>query len=593
MAFHGVNFPAGFFDLPGATTPSAASSGPQGLDRNDPNQTGTQFTRGAPVPATPIPPPTYPGAASASRPHLTPIHIPRGFSATLNSPASAGTPDSGYGSAFGHRTPAFTRTFDRFRSAQPSPASPLDQRSRNPQYPQDLPDLFDCELSDDEEDDEEEDIQSQNGAIRLLKLYKAGHVTAEAGENGCWKIQCNRCTHWVKTSIPTRTPLSSSGQFSGVESHQTGNKCMYSPKFVRGATAPPAAHTEPDDAMDIDDDFDFAYGRSSSAPPEDIASRTASTQRPPDSTDNTTHPTLNDLPRQTASPNSPFESQNSADTPRPCSGVFVNWNIAAGSAGWTFPWHRVIQGGNSQTEFFRVEIDREGVTRAFSKKCGGPTAAADICVECEKIPGRLLELEGYAMNPKTHTNHRFLNYLQLTNLLADKDSELRRIRLKCANLTRKLGNCIKKLTDYRRLAFAVAESNYPRLTQLLSAGLRNGASPRKLINLLGDVVEGTVKYTPRPSTDSRTIDISLMAYILGGRKLLYALCHGSGLPSLRTLRRHMAFTRIMPTIGTISLSDITHNIEEVVLKPRAAAGRTKPRGVSLLIDETALLGTLS
>ncbi|KAJ7457020.1 hypothetical protein FB451DRAFT_1142947 [Mycena latifolia] len=210
------------------------------------------------------------------------------------------------------------------------------------------------------------------------------------------------------------------------------------------------------------------------------------------------------------------------------------------------------------------------------------------------------------MNPKTHTNHRFLNYLQLTNLLADKDSELRRIRLKvrrclllpqdeaetlfdqCANLTRKLGNCIKKLTDYRRLAFAVAESNYPRLTQLLSAGLRNGASPRKLINLLGDVVEGTVKYTPRPSTDSRTIDISLMAYILGGRKLLYALCHGSGLPSLRTLRRHMAFTRIMPTIGTISLSDIAHNIEEVVLKPRAAAGRTKPRGVSLLIDETAL-----
>ncbi|KAJ7504002.1 hypothetical protein B0H11DRAFT_2352998 [Mycena galericulata] len=134
----------------------------------------------------------------------------------------------------------------------------------------------------------------------------------------------------------------------------------------------------------------------------------------------------------------------------------------------------------------------------------------------------------------------------------------------------------------------IAESDYPRLTQLLSAGLRNGASPRKLINLLGDVVEGLVKYTPRPSTDSRTLDIGLMSYVLGGRKLLYALSHGMGLPSLRTLRRYMAFTRIMPTIGTINLSDIIHNIEQVVLKPREAAGRTKLRRVSLLIDETAL-----
>ncbi|KAJ7872498.1 hypothetical protein B0H14DRAFT_2344661, partial [Mycena olivaceomarginata] len=156
------------------------------------------------------------------------------------------------------------------------------------------------------------------------------------------------------------------------------------------------------------------------------------------------------------------------------------------------------------------------------------------------------------------------------------------------NLVRRLGNCIKKLIDWRRLAFAVADSDYPRLTQLLSAGLRNGAGPQRLINLLGDVVSGVVKYNPRPSTDSRTVDITLMAYILGGRKLLYALSHGCGLPSLRTLRRHAAFTRIMPTIGTIFISDIFHNIEEVVFKPRAAAGRTKLHGVSLLIDETAL-----
>ncbi|KAJ7089455.1 hypothetical protein C8R44DRAFT_892410 [Mycena epipterygia] len=79
-----------------------------------------------------------------------------------------------------------------------------------------------------------------------------------------------------------------------------------------------------------------------------------------------------------------------------------------------------------------------------------------------------------------------------------------------------------------------------------------------------------------------------MSYILGGRKLLYALSHGTGLPSLRILHRHMAFTRIMPAVGTIQIDNIHHNIQEVVLKPREAAARTKLRGVNLMIDEVAL-----
>lgn len=44
----------------------------------------------------------------------------------------------------------------------------------------------------------------------------------------------------------------------------------------------------------------------------------------------------------------------------------------------------------------------------------------------------------------------------------------------------------------------------------------------------------------------------------------------------------------MPTIGAISITDILHNIQEVVLKPRAAAGQTTLRGVNLMIDEVVL-----
>ncbi|KAJ6544738.1 hypothetical protein B0H10DRAFT_1853421, partial [Mycena sp. CBHHK59/15] len=134
----------------------------------------------------------------------------------------------------------------------------------------------------------------------------------------------------------------------------------------------------------------------------------------------------------------------------------------------------------------------------------------------------------------------------------------------------------------------VDECNIPQLTQLVSVGLCNGASPRKLTEVLHNVFEGVIKYTPHPSIETRTLDLSVISYNLGGCKLLYVMSHRLCLPSLHTLRRHMAFTHVMPTIGTISVVDIIHNIKEVVLKPRDATRHTKLRRVSMMIDEVAL-----
>jgi hypothetical protein len=70
------------------------------------------------------------------------------------------------------------------------------------------------------------------------------------------------------------------------------------------------------------------------------------------------------------------------------------------------------------------------VTRAFSKECDG-TAPTDLpCSKCAKIPQRLLELKDLAMNTKPHTNFRFLNYQQLTQLVKDKEFDLRKLRTK-------------------------------------------------------------------------------------------------------------------------------------------------------------------
>ncbi|KAJ7812994.1 hypothetical protein B0H14DRAFT_2605409 [Mycena olivaceomarginata] len=334
----------------------------------------------------------------------------------------------------------------------------------------------------------------------------------------------------------------------------------------------PDSDDEDKDTMNDDDvndlfDYDFDIHRSSSVPPEDMQAL---------------HPPFVSMTApQTTTSFASIEIPTSS-----CPDIIVEW--PQGSAGTTFPWHRVLD-GHFQTESFRVEIDGKGIVHAFSRDCDRSATGPSGCSSCAKLPKRVEELHNLASNHKPHTNYRYLNFSPLVQLATEKDAELHRWRLKCANLLKRVGNCIRKVADYRRFSWAIAESNVPRLRELLSVGLRNGASPRKLTNILEDVFEGVLKYTPHPTVNQRSLDLAKIGYNLGGRKLLYAMSHGLGLPSLRTLKRHMAFTRIMPTIGNISVTDIIHNIEEVIMKPRTLAQQAQELcGVNLMIDEVAL-----
>ncbi|KAJ7089456.1 hypothetical protein C8R44DRAFT_892411 [Mycena epipterygia] len=263
-----------------------------------------------------------------TRPVLTPLHIPPSFTSTMRTPAF-GTPYSGYNSSF---TFSYLTPASRHSSEyfQQSPSSPLQHR---PRYPVNLPDLVDLPPSDDEDPDDEEDVEPK------------------ASEN-----------------------------------------------------APPAPKNAPQtpdpNAMDVDEEpFESRHGRSSSAPPQDISQQPIDTEMSHFLIGSTSHFHTSTLPSADTSTfpsadNSSVIPNETSSNIRICSGAFVNWNIEAGSAGWTFPWHRVIQGSSTdpQTEFFRVEIDSGGVTRAFSKECTGITVT-DVCSECTKIPRRLLELQ--------------------------------------------------------------------------------------------------------------------------------------------------------------------------------------------------------
>ncbi|KAJ7890866.1 hypothetical protein B0H14DRAFT_2560992 [Mycena olivaceomarginata] len=240
MAFKNMKWADGFFpDLSG----TVSAPGPSATQ--DDQESHTSLSSASPtIFSTPLASysllPGHQHTESSSRPNLSPIFVPTAFTSHLHSPTTFGTPDSGYKSGF---TPASGTGF------QFSPTSPLDRRGKRA-YPADFddpPPLYHWPEEDDDSDDEDYDYHTvASDTERLLKLYNAGHVVAEVGVNKCWRLQCNCCSKWVNTSIPGRTPLSSPGQFSGLESHQTGNKCTYSPKYhVRAATAPPDPQTVP------------------------------------------------------------------------------------------------------------------------------------------------------------------------------------------------------------------------------------------------------------------------------------------------------------------------------------------------------------
>ncbi|KAK6995668.1 hypothetical protein R3P38DRAFT_2567181 [Favolaschia claudopus] len=252
----------------------------------------------------------------------------------------------------------------------------------------------------------------------------------------------------------------------------------------------------------------------------------------------------------------------------------------------TFPFHRV--GVHLGSLSFDVKILNRG-TRivGISEHCTGEALLNGCCIHCAKIPAEVSKLVDLASQADSRITHRYLSWAQIRDLLADRTEEVRKWRLKSLNSARNFATAVRRLADYGRFMEAIVENNIPRLQQPVSVGIRRGSSPNALIRTIQSALEGV--YQPRPVLDSRTLDIALLVFRLGGRKLLYAVNHGLGLPSLRTLRNHMAFTKVMPTVGMISIEDILHNIREVVLKPRDAAATPPPlRGVNILIDEVAL-----
>ncbi|KAI0689950.1 hypothetical protein BC835DRAFT_1281822, partial [Cytidiella melzeri] len=84
--------------------------------------------------------------------------------------------------------------------------------------------------------------------------------------------------------------------------------------------------------------------------------------------------------------------------------------------------------------------------------------------------------------------------------------------------------------------------------------------------------------------------VSLLVLRLGGQKLLYAMSQYIAIPSLRTLRWKAVFTKLMPSLGSPRLEEITHNIDTLFCSKVAALDPLCPfvSGICVQWDEVSI-----
>ncbi|KAG2757841.1 hypothetical protein P692DRAFT_20867349 [Suillus brevipes Sb2] len=373
-----------------------------------------------------------------------------------------------------------------------------------------------------------------------LQLYQYGELNTRLSESKSWELQCPDKGCWVKTGIRNHINLTSRGQFMPLEKHFRSCVCISQKSLQKQAV-------------------------------RDSRAALITVVLPPDHSRNNSTDTASSRLTVVAS------------TSR-CIGLpMTDWPTLPGvPPEANFPWLHTRDGLDKLP--FNVNLV-DGVLYACSPNCTRATDDHSPCIPCQQLQSRVHSLANLAGERKNHTRHNVLTPIQLLNVINERNINLNTVKLQSLNDARKIKRMLSVIEDHSSLVMALAQCDVPWLRNLLQTALHNNASIRTILRLIEDALERG--YRPR-THGKEADDLALLILRLGGHNLLYALSQRLSLPSLRTLGRHTSFVKIAPIIGQITTGVIQHNIAAVVLAPRAQAGLNTLRGVSFLIDETAL-----
>ncbi|KAI0783374.1 hypothetical protein C8Q75DRAFT_810958 [Abortiporus biennis] len=372
--------------------------------------------------------------------------------------------------------------------------------------------------------------------------------------NGFWQLGCPSCSQWISTGIGMIShALTTESHFTSLWNHIKSRKCQPQREILLQAEK---TH------VDI-------FQRSSSAPPSFPSTPTTDARVHDNLPSTTLWEEEDDQVPYSPCPSRPLPlSSDRKDRiftyPRManhCPGINLasRWNVSTGTFNETFPWQIMVT----------------GLTH------GRRDAWVDL---------HLRELASLATTSWSGTRYSLLNHTQLVTLLDDAHTEIKRLHLQALNASRRLGTALGKLNSHTQLLMTLAEGNIPRSQQLFAQALKSGASITAIVERVRDAIGGL--YTAQLSdaeSDGQIMDLALLVYRLGGHALVYALNHSAfKIPSLTSIRNYFSFSRLMPTLGTITSEEILWNLEEVLIKPRLQAGLSEQRGISLMMDEVAL-----
>ncbi|KIK76637.1 hypothetical protein PAXRUDRAFT_28940 [Paxillus rubicundulus Ve08.2h10] len=244
--------------------------------------------------------------------------------------------------------------------------------------------------------------------------------------------------------------------------------------------------------------------------------------------------------------------------PGPCLGLPFHWHISKGMNMQTnIPWSRTLTGGPDELPFVINLIDSQSY--AHSQDCARVTQFdGSCCPSCAGLNPKVSELRTMITMYKPRTRRSLLNITQLHQALDNRNAKLNKRKFKC---------------------------NAPWLQHILHTLLKNGASIQTILRRIEDaVVNG---YNPH-SYNQAEFNLALLIYRVGGANLLTTLNQRLCIPAVHTVQNNTLSIKITPTISSITSETTAQNIHSVIIEPHAQSGQTALRGVSLLMDETAL-----
>ena len=227
-----------------------------------------------------------------------------------------------------------------------------------------------------------------------------------------------------------------------------------------------------------------------------------------------------------------------------------------------FPWFQFMR--SSAFDGLKLQVDRERLV-AFSSRCTRTHSnGTRLCSPCsqallDRLDWPKLALRALQPLSGSTTNFPYYNISQMHQALIDKTERLSGMRLQLFNKDKRLLRLLDNETLWGSISKTIASGKVARVHAHFAQLLKRHASPRVILaRLVKAATDGM-----RSHAFSKEHDISLLMLRLGGPKLLHAVSHALGLPSVSTVRRISRNTnRFTPTthIGTL-YEDVKSNVD--------------------------------